>query len=153
VTPSFTPTPTETPPPRVDGLWHEDDTRLVSMNCDPLVEEVRLQLFPLRECDFPIVQNGDRVTFSKDCRPELDYEADVDTNGVVSGATTIRAAQQGCRINLEVRYVYAMGSSPTSGDYTLLWQFTSSCRPLRSCEQVMQTTLTRVEAAAPSFAP
>ena len=103
--------------------------------------------------DFPIVQTGDRVTFHKDCRPDLDYEADVDANGTVVGTAAIRAAQQGCRIDLEVRYSYAMGSSPTAGDYTLRWQFSSSCRPLLSCEQVLQTTLTRIGALASSFAP
>jgi hypothetical protein len=148
-----TPTPTEAPPLRVDGLWREDDARLVSTGCDPLVDEVRLQLFSLRECDFPIVQNGDRASFRKDCRPDLDYEADVDAQGTVTGTAAIRAAQQGCRIDLDVRYSYAMGSSPTTGDYTLRWQFSSSCRPLQSCEQVMRTTLTRIEAVAPSFAP
>jgi hypothetical protein len=133
---------------RVDGLWHEDETRLIASSCDPLVEEVRLQLFPLKECEFPIVQEGGRVTFRKACRPARDYEAEVDASGVVTGTTAIRSAQQGCVINLEVRFSYAMATSPTSGGYTLLWNFSSSCRPLLSCEQALRTVLTRREAAA-----
>jgi hypothetical protein len=104
---------------------------------------VRLQLFPLNECEFPVVQEGSRATFSKECRPKRDYEADVDLNGVVTGTTLVRVAQQGCRIELEVLFSYAMGTSPTSGDYTLRWVFSSSCRPLLSCEQTLRTTLTR----------
>jgi hypothetical protein len=138
-------TPTTAPPLRVDGLWRESETRSTASNCDPLVEEVRLQLFPLRDCEFPIEQDGHRATFYKECRPEREYEGDVDANGVVTGTTAIRSAQQGCRIDLEVRFSYAMGGSPSTGDYALRWEFSSSCRPLSACEQALRTTLTRLE--------
>jgi hypothetical protein len=143
INPSPTPTPTVTPPARVDGLWQEDDTRLVASSCDPRVESVRAQLFPLQACDFPVAQEGARVTFRKECRPARNYEASVDENGVVTGSTTIRAAQQGCSIRLEVSFSYEMGRSPTTGTYTLLWSFPASCRPLTDCEQTLRTSLTK----------
>lgn len=143
VTPTQSATPTSTPAVRVDGVWLEDDTRIIESSCDGRVEDVRAQLFPLNPCLLPFAQQGDQVTFDRPCRPARAFEGSIDANGVVTGTEMIRASQQGCVITLEVHFSLAMATSPAVGNYTLLWGFAPSCRPLVDCTQTLTTRLAR----------
>ena len=155
VTPTFTRTPIRTPTPtqtrrptstpvvvpNVEGIWFEDNFRLMSSNCDRRINESLESDVTAVSCEWEITQSGEFVSLST-C-DGFDLDGIVDANGVVRAEDSFFASGGGCSVALLIELEMDLSRTNTNINYVVYMDVSGNCDGFRDCVARAQTRLRR----------